>query len=719
MDAEIVSRAQYMPYSVYSDPNQTTMILDAAALANLEILENEDGGMDRGTLLSALDRCATSFGRRMLHGWLCHPLRRADDIIQRQATVRWFFERPSFIESSQQTLKRVKDLGRIIPRAHCKSITLSLFLDLLDSLELANQFIISFKSTIQDLKTYSPIDLYCQEGLRNSRARTEDFDKNGSFVPIPPSLLTNLDENLIPEHLRNLIEQVPDISTVLAFYGFDRIEARKENRITPVAGTNPAFDGAQQAIESAKEKLASALAQYKVDLKDNSISFHFSKTENYSIVVTRPSTQIPSTWAPTKAKAGNRYWAPEVLTLVQELAEAEADLSRASVGALMSCLDAFTEKGFAGDCGKLTSVVGQLDVLMGLARFSVEMASEAEVCLPEPFLCVGSRSELSPQLSGHELAAYRTAKRPFLDISTMKHPFVKPKSGGRFIPNSVSLGSRVDSPGILLVTGPNMGGKSTLLRQTCILIIMAQVGCLVPAESCRFTPVDRIFTRIGARDNIVGGQSTFMVELEETSRVLAQATSDSLVIMDELGRGTSTFDGYSIAYAVLRHFESQASRVLFSTHYHKLTQEFNTPADVAKVQQGHMACREEHGHMTFLYQLALGPCPNSFGLEVAAMAHIPHAVLTRASIMSDMFEVMVDRKAFHSSPHTHNDSLNMFSFFRLLKLFKTRTPNQASPTPNALALASSTQAQTFYKAEVARLWRQVRFVEAQSMEAPS
>lgn len=132
-----------------------------------------------------------------------------------------------------------------------------------------------------------------------------------------------------------------------------------------------------------------------------------------------------------------------------------------------------------------------------------------------------------------------------------------------------------DVPPIILLTGPNMGGKSTLLRQVCIIIIMAQIGCFVPAESCTLSPVDRIFTRIGANDNIMNNQSTFMVELHETSQILKFATPHSLVILDELGRGTSTFDGYSIAFSVLQHFAEQIKcRTLFSTHYHLLTDEF-------------------------------------------------------------------------------------------------------------------------------------------------
>jgi len=173
----------------------------------------------------------------------------------------------------------------------------------------------------------------------------------------------------------------------------------------------------------------------------------------------------------------------------------------------------------------------------------------------------------------------------FLDAVELRHPTIKV---AQFVPNDIALGGEGGAPTSILLTGPNMGGKSTLLRQTCIAIIMAQLGCFVPAKSCKMAPFDRIFTRIGAHDNILAGHSTFMVELQETSRILRSATPKSLVILDELGRGTSTFDGYAIAYAVLSHIVSrQRALTLFATHYHGLTEEFQHNSLVALK---HMAC---------------------------------------------------------------------------------------------------------------------------------
>merc|ERR1712151_935892 len=198
-----------------------------------------------------------------------------------------------------------------------------------------------------------------------------------------------------------------------------------------------------------------------------------------------------------------------------------------------------------------------------------------------------------------------------------------------------------------IYSGPNMGGKSTLLRQTCLLIILAQIGCYVPAVECEITPVDRIFTRLGASDRILLGQSTFFVELAETATALRGATRRSLVIMDELGRGTSTFDGTAIASATVRHLiEKNKCLTLFATHYHSLLDEWE---DSQFVRLGHMECIVEDtdnvnddveisNKISFLYTLGNGSCPRSFGINVASLALLPKEVLSKAKRISSDYE---------------------------------------------------------------------------------
>uniref|UniRef100_A0A7M5X3Q3 DNA mismatch repair proteins mutS family domain-containing protein n=2 Tax=Clytia hemisphaerica TaxID=252671 RepID=A0A7M5X3Q3_9CNID len=191
-----------------------------------------------------------------------------------------------------------------------------------------------------------------------------------------------------------------------------------------------------------------------------------------------------------------------------------------------------------------------------------------------------------------------------------------------------------------------MGGKSTLMRQAGTILIMAQLGCYVPADVCRFTPVDRVFTRLGARDRIMHGESTFFVELSETSIIFQHATKHSLVLLDELGRGTATFDGTAIASSVVNELSTKYNcRTFFSTHYHSLVDDFT---ENPKVKLGHMACMVEKEDesitdpteetITFLYKFTGGACPKSYGFNAAALAGIPKTIIKRAHEKAVQFE---------------------------------------------------------------------------------
>lgn len=209
----------------------------------------------------------------------------------------------------------------------------------------------------------------------------------------------------------------------------------------------------------------------------------------------------------------------------------------------------------------------------------------------------------------------------------LKHPCVE-KTVKSFVTNDIAIGGSTH-PLALLITGPNMGGKSTILRSVCIGVIMAQIGCFVPATHCTLTPVDRIFTRIGASDRIMENKSTFFIEMEETKSFIEQATSNSLVIVDELGRGTSTFDGFAIASAVLTHLLNVSkSRTLFTTHYHMMLDTFWT---IKAVKFMKMDCEVKDEHVTFLYKFVEGGTDDSQGLYVAWMAGLNSKILDIAA----------------------------------------------------------------------------------------
>jgi DNA mismatch repair protein MutS len=199
---------------------------------------------------------------------------------------------------------------------------------------------------------------------------------------------------------------------------------------------------------------------------------------------------------------------------------------------------------------------------------------------------------------------------------------------GRFISNDLYLNASGDGPSLLLITGPNMGGKSTYLRQAAMLVLMAQMGSFVPAESLRFGLVDRIYTRIGASDNVARGRSTFMVEMTETATILNTATSKSLILLDEMGRGTATFDGLSLAWATVEYLHADTcARTLFATHYHELT---ILAEKLPRVRNLRVGVKEAAGGIVFLHTIEPGAASKSYGIEVARLAGLPSAVIERA-----------------------------------------------------------------------------------------
>jgi DNA mismatch repair protein MutS len=237
-----------------------------------------------------------------------------------------------------------------------------------------------------------------------------------------------------------------------------------------------------------------------------------------------------------------------------------------------------------------------------------------------------------------------------LEFVAGRHPVVELRmeesGGGRFVPNSVSLCARhtptrddetvtdgapapeVVAPSIALITGPNMGGKSTYLRQAALLVVMAQCGCFVPAERMRLGLVDRIYTRIGASDNVARGRSTFMVEMTETAAILNTATPQSLILLDEMGRGTATYDGLSLAWAAVEHLHDKlGARTLFATHYHELTL---LAERLPRLKNLRVTVKETPNGIVFLHTVETGAASKSYGIEVARLAGLPASVIGRA-----------------------------------------------------------------------------------------
>ena len=241
-----------------------------------------------------------------------------------------------------------------------------------------------------------------------------------------------------------------------------------------------------------------------------------------------------------------------------------------------------------------------------------------------------------------------------LEVIAGRHPVVERRleesGGGRFVPNSVYLcaGQACEGPSLLLITGPNMGGKSTYLRQAALLTILAQCGSFVPAERMRLGLVDRIYTRIGASDNVARGRSTFMVEMTETAAILNTATERSLVLLDEMGRGTATYDGLSLAWATVEHLHDRiGARALFATHYHELTL---LSERLAQMQNARVTVREGAGGIVFLHSVEAGAANKSYGIEVARLAGLPQAVVERAREVLKLHERAESRQVREATP---------------------------------------------------------------------
>ncbi len=224
-------------------------------------------------------------------------------------------------------------------------------------------------------------------------------------------------------------------------------------------------------------------------------------------------------------------------------------------------------------------------------------------------------------------------------ILESRHPVVEKVLKKDYVPNDIIMGKDTD---ILLITGPNMAGKSTYMRQFAIIVIMAQIGCFVPCKSCTIPIFDQIFTRIGASDDLVSGESTFMVEMKEANVAIANATKNSLILFDELGRGTATYDGMSLAQAILEHIHDKISaKTLFSTHYHELT---SLAADLPRLRNVHVSAVEEDGTITFLHKVKAGAVDKSYGIHVASLANLPESLIKRAEEILNIYENQGENK---------------------------------------------------------------------------
>jgi DNA mismatch repair protein MSH6 len=393
---------------------------------------------------------------------------------------------------------------------------------------------------------------------------------------------------------------------------YDRIKAKDEDVLILSKGQEEDYDESKDKINDLETQLSIKLKEYRREFKTQSIEYKDSGKELYTIEM--PATKkVPDSWKQMGAsKKTKRWWSPEVETLSKQVARA-----RESHKLIEESLKSRMFQKFDNDYKtwiKVIETISKIDCLSSLAKTSESIGFPAT----------------RPQFIDSETG--------FLEFKDLRHPCFNlgVSTQKEFIPNDVKLGH--DAANLGLLTGANAAGKSTVLRMTCIAVILAQIGCYVPCEYAQMTPIDRIMTRLGANDNIMQGKSTFFVELSETKKILENSSPRSLLVVDELGRGGSSSDGFAIAEAVLHHVATHIQSLgFFATHYASLGQSFKFHPQVKPLRMA-IIVDDASKNITFLYKLQEGAAEGSFGMHVASMCGIDKEIIENSEVAAESFE---------------------------------------------------------------------------------
>ncbi len=369
-----------------------------------------------------------------------------------------------------------------------------------------------------------------------------------------------------------------------------------------VEGVHEELDRLRRLSRDARQSIATIEERERTRTGIGSLKVRYNSVFGYYIEISKSNLALAPTDYERKQTLVNaeRFTTPELKAYEREVLSAQERSVELEKMLFASLRQKVLES--AGRIRRSAAAVAEVDMLSCFAQNAIE------------------RGYVRPQLSDEIVLEAKAGRHPVIEQAM--------RAGGveRFIPNDLYL--QVDGPCLLLITGPNMGGKSTYLRQAAMLVLMAQMGSFVPASAMRYGLVDRIFTRIGASDNVARGRSTFMVEMTETATILNTATRHSLILLDEMGRGTATFDGLSLAWAAVEFLHAEiGGRTLFATHYHELTMLVET---LTRAQNLRVAVKDSGGQITFLHTIEPGAASKSYGIEVARLAGLPRAVLERA-----------------------------------------------------------------------------------------
>ena len=544
--------------SLYTTGN--FMMLDTAAIRNLELTETMREKRKTGSLFGALDRTKTAMGARMLRSWIERPLIDKEAIELRLGAVEAMLGDEITRAELREYLNPVYDLERLAGR-------------------------VAYHSA-------NPRDLVA---LRSS-------------LEMLPHI-ARLTAELGGERLTALADTFDDLSDICSWISDAIVDdpplAMKEGGIIK-DGYHAEVDGYRQAKTEGTQWLMELEAKEREATGIHTLKVKFNRVFGYCIEVTNSfKNMVPDRYTRKQTLTGaERYTTPELKELEDKILGAQDKLYTLEYELFAALRDRIA--GEIGRLQKTASQVAEIDVL----------ASLAEVAMRYHYV--------RPKLN--------TAGK--INIKDGRHPVVErmtPHDG--FIPNDTVLNN--EKKRISIITGPNMAGKSTYMRQSALIVLMAQIGSFVPAKEADIGIVDRIFTRVGASDDLASGQSTFMVEMTEVANILRNATKNSLLILDEIGRGTSTFDGLSIAWAVIEYIADPdiiGAKTLFATHYHELTE---LEGKIPGINNYCIAVKERGDDIVFLRKIVKGGADKSYGIQAARLAGVPEAVLHRAREIVD------------------------------------------------------------------------------------
>ena len=560
------------------------MVLDAQTRRNLELFAGGREGRKEGSLLAVLDQTRTALGSRLLRRWLGQPLLDITSLHERQDLVTFFFDDGLRRGSLREALGSVPDLERLVARVGAG--------------------IASPREVVALRRGLEAVEGVRQALAGQDAAASEDLPGQQAGSP----------EGKLLARLRPPTGVAcEDVIRLIADAIADEPGATLEQGEVVRPGFSPELDQLRSLTRDVRRYLAELEAQEKARTGIKSLKVGYNKVFGYYIEVSRPNLGlVPDEYQRRQTLVNAerfitgqlKEYESQILNARERIAELESAIFRQVCAQVAAAADRVLA---------LAAAVAEADAASALAEAAVRY------------------HYVRPQLTEDDEIV----------IKDGRHPAVERALGeGEFVPNDTYLSNGESQ--IVVLTGPNMAGKSTYLRQVALIVLLAQVGSYVPASSARIGLVDRIFTRVGAQEDLARGESTFMVEMLETASILHNATPRSLVILDEIGRGTSTYDGLAIARAVVEYLHSHAERAaktLFATHYHELVE---LAAFLPRVKNYNVAVTEEGGRVVFLRKIVPGGSDRSYGIHVAELAGLPRAVVQRAAEVLSSLEATHD-----------------------------------------------------------------------------